>query len=167
MIVLGRIAAPFGVEGWVKVHPFADDPLAWCQMSRWWLAADAPRPNWSPWNLRGCREHGGGLIASFEGVDDRNAAEGLKGLLVAAPREVLPQTGEDEYYWADLIGLDVVNEAGDLFGRVTGLIRAGAHEVLTVRDEGGHERLLPFVETVVQEVDRASGVIRVIWQRDW
>src|SRR5512147_2226541 len=129
MIVLGRIVAPYGVQGWVRIHPFADDPLAWCELPRLWLAADVPHPEWSPCDLDGCREHGGGLVVRFAGIDKRNAADRLKGMLVAAPRELLPQTGDDEYYWADLIGLGVLNEAGDPFGRVTGLIRAGTHEV--------------------------------------
>lgn len=167
MVVLGRIAAPFGVRGWVKIHPFADDPVAWCDMSRWWVGADGPNPEWSPRDLQGCREHGSGLVVHFAGIDDRTAADALKGRLVAAPRELLPQTGIDEYYWVDLVGLSVLNEAGARLGQVTGLIRAGAHEVLAVRDEDGQERLLPFVENVVKEVDRAGGAIRVVWERDW
>jgi 16S rRNA processing protein RimM len=168
MVVLGRVTAPFGVRGWVRIHPFADDPGAWCAMPRWWLAEDIPAPRWIGFELRDCRQHGGGLVASLEGIDDRAAAEDLKGQLVAAPREELPATAENEYYWADLIGLAVVNDAGQTLGRVEDLIATGAHEVLVVRDvEDGRERLLPFVESVVREVDRAARLIRVCWQRDW
>ncbi len=168
MVVLGRVTAPFGVRGWVRIHPFADEPLAWCAMPRWWLAAESPQPDWVAFDLRDCREHSGALVASLVGIDDRAAALALKGRLVAAPREDLPVTADDEFYWVDLVGLAVVNEEGEPLGRVAELISTGAHEVLVVRDaQDGRERLLPFVETVVREVDRAGGRIRVSWQGDW
>jgi 16S rRNA processing protein RimM len=167
MIVLGRIAAPYGIRGWVRVHPFADDPRAWCRLPRWWLGAAEPPQSWVPFDLAECREQGADLVAQFQGVEHRGAAEKLKGLLVAAPREALPSLEDGQYYWVDLIGLAVVNEDGEPLGRVAELISTGAHEVLAVRDETGHERLLPFVEPVVKEVNRSSGVIRVAWQPDW
>ena len=94
MIVMGRIVAPFGVQGWVKVHPFGDDPLSWKRMPRWWLSADdaAAEADWQAHTLRGCRQHGKGLIAAFEGIADRNAAETLQGQYIAAPRDAMPET---------------------------------------------------------------------------
>lgn len=164
MIVLGRVTAPFGIRGWVKIHPFGDDPEVWSEMPQLWLGADE---QWRPFDLKGLACHGKGLIAAFGGIEDRNAAEKLAGLLVGAPREALPATNDDEYYWADLIGLEVVNCQGDSLGRVTGLMSSGAHEILCVRAAEGKERLLPFVEAVVKSVDRAAGVIRVDWEADW
>lgn len=167
MVVLGRITAPYGIRGWVRIHPFGDDPLVWCQMPRWWLGTEGPQPHWVTFDLQDCRGQGSALVARFEGVADRDAAEKLKGLLVGAPREALPQTREDEFYWADLMGLAVVNDEGEHLGRVADLISTGAHEVLCVRDETGGERLLPFVDAVVRKVDRTGGLIRVAWPRDW
>lgn len=167
MIVLGRIGAPYGVGGWVHVHPFGDDPQQWSGLPRWWLAADTDAPAWVAHELRGCKDHGRGLVAKFAGIDDREATRALKGLLVAVPREVLPPNRHDEYYWAELVGLSVVTLAGDGLGRVTELVTTGAHEVLKVRDAVGTERLLPFVAAVVKEVDVAGGAIRVDWQPDW
>lgn len=167
MIVLGRVAAPYGVRGWIKVQPYGDDPPAWCGMPHWWLGAEAADGGWRAYALTDCRPQGANLVAKLDGIDDRDAAERLRGALVGAPREALPGTAEDEYYWADLIGLAVVNEAGAALGRVASLIDTGAHQVLALRDEAGLERLLPFVEAVVKQVDRAAGVIRVDWQADW
>lgn len=168
MIVLGRIVAPFGVKGWVKVHPFGDDPLSWREMPQWWLAdkAEAPGEAWQPVKLAGFREHGAGLIASFEGVTDRNGAEALQGRYIAAPREAMPGTGADEYYWGDLVGLAVVNQSGEALGTVEALMSTGAHDVLQVRD-GDEERLIPFVAAYVLDVDLPSRTIRVEWQKDW
>jgi 16S rRNA processing protein RimM len=164
MIVLGRVIAPFGVRGWVKVHAFGDDPEAWGEMPQLWLGAD---DQWRPFDLKGLARHGRGLIAAFGGIEDRSGAEKLAGLLVGAPREVLPATNDNEYYWADLIGLEVFDCQGVSLGRVTGLMSSGAHEILCVRAGGGKERLLPFVGAVVKCVDRAAGVIRVDWEADW
>ncbi|NMG28472.1 ribosome maturation factor RimM [Aromatoleum evansii] len=168
MMVLGRIVAPFGVKGWVKVHPFGDDPLAWREMPQWWLAdkAEAPDEAWQPLKLAGFREHGAGLIASFEGVTDRNGAEALQGRYIAAPREAMPGTDEDEYYWGDLVGLAVINQSGESLGTVEALMSTGAHDVLQVRD-GEEERLIPFVAAYVLKVDLSSRTIRVDWQKDW
>lgn len=167
MIVLGRIASPYGVSGWVKVQPFGDDPLGWCKLRQWWLAADVKEPQWMLATLRGCRRHGEGLVALLEGVESRERAGELKGLLVAVPRAALPEPDENEFYWGDLVGLEVSSEAGESLGYVVRLISAGAHDVLVVADELGHERLLPFVEAVVREVNRGGGMIRVAWQADW
>ncbi|AYH42953.1 ribosome maturation factor RimM [Azoarcus sp. DN11] len=168
MMVLGRIVAPFGVKGWVKVHPFGDDPLSWRKMPQWWLAdtADAAEEAWQPVKLAGFREHGAGLIASFEGVTDRNGAEALQGRYIAAPREAMPGTEENEYYWGDLVGLAVVNQSGDALGTVEAMMSTGAHDVLQVRD-GDEERLIPFVAAYVLDVDLPTRTIRVDWQKDW
>lgn len=168
MIVLGRIASPFGVQGWVKVHPFGDDPLNWRKIRQWWLATDpdAADAAWQPYALRGCREHGKGLVVAFEGVLDRSGAEAIDGYYIGAPRERLPEPEEDEYYWGDLVGLAVQNVAGVPLGEVSGLLSTGAHDVLEVR-EGDTERLIPFVAAYVLKVDMAARVIQVDWEADW
>lgn len=168
MIVLGRIVAPFGVQGWVRIHPFGDDPLSWRRMAHWWLSAEdgARDEYWKPFRLRSCRAHGKSLVASFEEVPDRNAAEAIAGHFVGAPREALPEPAKDEYYWGDLVGLEVVNEAGEALGSVSGLLSTGAHDVLHVQD-GDTERLIPFVAAYVLEVDLAARTIRVAWEKDW
>jgi 16S rRNA processing protein RimM len=165
---MGRIVAPFGIKGWVKIQPYGDDPLDWAEMPQWWLAPseDAPESACQMHALRDCRAHGNQLIASFEGITDRNAAETLKGLFVAAPREAMPDTDEDEYYWADLIGLAVVNQQGVELGVVDNLLSTGAHDVLRIKD-GDTERLIPFVQAYVLEVDTAARRVLVDWQSDW
>lgn len=168
MIVLGRIAAPYGIKGWVKLHPFGDDPAAWAGMPCWWLASATDGADWRAIALKELRPHGKGLIAKFDGVDDRTAAEKLDGMYVGAPREELPATGEDEFYWGDLVGLEVVNEVGERLGKVASLIEAGANQVLVVKDEAADkEHLLPFVADIVKDVAVAEGCIRVAWGKDW
>lgn len=165
IVVLGRLADPYGIRGWVRLHPFGDDPLAWAKMPVWWIAReDEP---WRECKLKGLKAHGDGLVVLLEGVADRTAAEKMKGVLVGAPRHALPSTDEDEFYWADLIGLEVVNVAGERLGKVAGLIETGANDVLRVVADDATERLLPFVDAVVLSVDKEAGQIRVAWESDW
>ncbi len=166
MVVLGKIVDPYGVRGWVRVHPFADDPQSWGRMASWWLGCEGQN-DWREVKVRASRIHSGELLCQLEGVADRTAAEAMVGWLVAAPREALPATAKDEYYWADLIGLHVVNTAEVSLGRVEGLIETGANDVLRVVDAAGVERLLPFVGQVVLAVEKENGVVRVDWELDW
>jgi 16S rRNA processing protein RimM len=168
VVVLGRIVDAYGLRGAVKVRPFADDPGVWGAMPHWWLGGEGDAPEtWRRVRLVHCRERSGGMIATLEGVSDRDAAESLCGMLVGAPRSELPATGDGEYYWGDLVGLDVVNVRGQPLGRVIELIETAANDVLRARDEEGGERLLPFVGTVIREVDLAGRRIRVDWEMDW
>ncbi len=166
MVVLGKVTDPYGVHGWVRIHPFGDDPAAWARMPVWWLGSEG-LANWREAKPKTCRPHGEGLICQFEGIEDRTAAEALKGMLVGAPREALPATAENEFYWADLIGLEVANGAGEVLGCVEGLIETGAHTVLRLVSKEGKERLLPFVASVVLAVEQDNGLIRVDWGTDW
>ena len=156
------------MRGAVHVHPFADDPAAWARMKYWWLGREGEAPErWQPQRLIRFRAHGDSWVAQFAGVDDRNAAEASTGLLIGAPREALPATAENEYYWADLIGLEVVNTKDQPLGRVLGLIETAANDVLRVGNGEGHEQLLPFVAAVVLDVDLTARRVRVEWEADW
>ena len=165
IIVLGRLADPYGMQGWLRLYPFADDPLAWGKMPVWWVGAEGGP--WREYDLKALKMHGEGLVVLLDGVLDRTVAEAMKGRLVGAPRAALPKTEEDEFYWADLVGLDVINTAGERLGQVAGLIETGANAVLRVVGDDGVERLLPFVSAVVQTVEREAGRIRVEWGSDW
>lgn len=164
-MVLGRLSDPYGIRGWLRLHPFGDDPARWAEMPVWWIGREGEA--WQEVRLLQLREHGDGLVVQLEGIQDRTQAESYKGWLVGAPRAALPPTDEDEFYWADLIGLRVVNLAGEALGTVAGLIETGANDVLQVHAADGEERLLPFVDAVVRRVDRAAGLIEVDWERDW
>jgi 16S rRNA processing protein RimM len=105
-------------------------------------------------------------VARLEGCTERDAALALKGSDVAIERGALPPNANDEVYWADLVGLNVVNVKDEGLGVVAELFDNGAHPVMRVVD-GQTERLLPFVEQVVRQVDMAQGRIRVEWELDW
>lgn len=163
---MGRVAAPYAVKGWIKVQPFTECLDSLLDYDFWWLGhEEGRRKNWRACRVLEGKVHGQTLLARLEGVDDRDAAEALKGLDVAVDRSEFPETGEDEYYWDDLIGLEVVNTEGVTLGKVEGLLETGAHDVL--RLAGERERLIPFVEAFVREVDLNGKRILVEWGADW
>lgn len=165
IVVLGRLAEPYGIQGWLRLHPFGDDPLVWAEMPVWWIAREG-QP-WRECKLKSLKSHANGFVVLLDGVPDRTAAEAMKGVLVGAPREALPKTDEGEFYWGDLIGLEVVNTADERLGKVSGLIETGANDVLRVLADDETERLLPFVSAVVLSVDKEAQLIRVEWGSDW
>jgi 16S rRNA processing protein RimM len=163
LITLGRVAGPWGVKGWVKVIPYADTPADLCDFTHWWVKHGA---TWRELEVLEARPHGASVVARFAGSDDREAAAAMKGGEVAVPREALPALGDREAYWADLVGLKVINLQGEVLGQVAGLIATGANDVLRVT-RGEMERLVPYVAHVIREVDLAGGEIRVDWGLDW
>lgn len=168
IVVLGKIVEPYGLRGAVKIHPFADDASGWAKLRQWYLGEDPDAPaSWRCKRLLSCKVHADMLVAQFEDVTDRTAAEAIDGLLVGVPKAELPPAGKDEYYWADLIGLEVRNSRDESLGRVVGLIETSANDVLRVTDGSEKERLLPFVAAIVRDVDIANRRILVDWEADW
>ena len=159
---MGRIAAPYAIRGWIKVQPFTEYLDSLLDYPIWRLGK---KTGWQEYRVVEARVHGSSLIAQLEGVDDRTQAEALQGLEIAVGRDELPEPEEDEYYWDDIIGLDVVNQEGVNLGKVTGILETGAHEVLKI--SGDQERLIPFTEPIVIEVDTKTGCIRVDWGVDY
>jgi len=163
LITLGRVTGPWGVKGWIKVTPYADTPADLCDLAHWTLERGGKRQDFE---VAEARPHGASVIARLVGCDDRDMALALKGSDVTVPRGALPAPGNGEYYWADLVGLKVVNIQGELLGEVTGLLATGANDVLRVVS-GEIERLVPYVAHVIRDVDLAGGEIRVEWGLDW
>ncbi|MGV0998240.1 MAG: ribosome maturation factor RimM [Fluviibacter sp.] len=173
-VILGRVGAAYGIKGWFHLHPFADDPEAWLELPTWWISPREPDAEglapWRPITPESLKVHGDGLVVKLSQVNDRNGSEALRGFWIGAPRESLPETAGNEYYWADLLGLKVINTQGELLGQVDRLIETGANAVLIVKDttaEKAHERLIPFVDQIVRNVDKAAGQILVDWAADW
>ncbi len=168
MIVLGRIVAPYGVQGWLRLHAFGDEPLAWGQMQNLWFSADenAQAEHWRAIDLEQVKNHGDKVVIKFKDISDRDSAERIAPCFVGAPREALPKTSADEYYWSDLIGLTVVNLSDANLGKVKTLLESGANAVLVVEGPD-RQRLLPFVAQIVKSVDLKRKLVVVDWEADW
>jgi len=162
LVVMGRIAAPYGIKGWVKIQTFSESVDTLADYREWQIGRAG---NWRPVRVLNARLHTNTLVAELEGIADRDAALALKGREIAVPRATLPPAPENEYYWSDLVGLDVINTQGVAFGKVKELLESGAHDVLVV--SGERERLIPFVGQIVKTVDLAAGTLQVDWEADY
>ncbi len=181
-VEVGRVLGAWGVKGAIKVKPFAADPQALFSTKRWFLqppeavGAVARPPGALPaaplpalLRVVQAKEHGDGLVATVQDCADRNAAEALRGARIFVSRASFPTPDEGEFYWVDLIGLDVANRGGIHLGRVVGLLETGPHCVLRVQAsagaaEGGAETLIPFVDAYVDQVDMVGRRITVDWE---
>lgn len=184
-VEVGRIAGAWGVKGAIKVHPYAADPQALFSSRRWFLkppdgSGFRPSAGAGPTGpalvqralppllkITQAREQAGLVVATAQDLADRDAAEALRGARVFVSRASFPTAGDGEFYWVDLIGLAVVNRDGAALGEVTGLLETGAQCVLRVQAPGEAERLIPFVDAYVDEVDLPGRRIRVDWGLDY
>ena len=162
LLVMGRISSPYGVRGWLRVTAFTETPENLLDYTPWYLDI---RGEWRETQPLEGRLHGKGLVVRLPECNDRDAAAALSGTDIAIYRSQLPETDANEFYWSDLIGLQVVTMDDRPLGRVDHLLETGANDVLVIR--GDRERLVPFIaDEVILDVDVAEGVIRVDWEWD-
>ena len=159
---MGRIAAPFGIKGWVKVQPFSDDPGTLMDFESWRIGRGAEQKDYP---VEASQDHSNTLVAKLAGIDDRDAAYALRGLEVSVERRHLVPPADDEFYWSDLIGLKAVNREGIELGKIDSLMESGAHDLLVIK--GKREYLIPFVAQFVGKVDVAGGQVEVDWGEDY
>jgi 16S rRNA processing protein RimM len=164
MVIMGRVAAAHGLRGWVKIQPYTEYLDSLLEYKSWWIGTE--QGPWREVEVQHSEVHNKTLAAQLPDCADRSAAEKLKGLLIAVPRSSLPQQSHDEYYWSDLIGLVVVNEAGVQLGTVANLLETGANQVLSLKSDSG-EILIPFVANAIKQVDLKNRIIRVDWALDY
>jgi 16S rRNA processing protein RimM len=163
LIHVGKISGVFGIKGWVKVFSYTeprDNILAY----KHWLLKKSNQDK--SVEVAGGQLQGKSVVAQIEGISDRDQAFALMGWDVYVSHGQLPPTAKDEYYWADLIGLDVENLEGFQLGKVDSLIETGANDVLVVKGE--RELAVPFLQgQTVKSIDLAAGKMIVDWDADF
>jgi 16S rRNA processing protein RimM len=178
-IEVARIAGAWGVKGWLKVQSFSAQPEALFSSKRWYLQPPEKGPQ--PFTgtvllrVREAKDHSGGVVATVDGIDDKDAADALKGARLFVSRASFPTADKDEYYWVDLIGLSVLNREGVALGVVRELLSTGPQTVLVLDANEPNaegvlkpvERMIPFVSNFVDGVDLAARRITVDWQPDY
>jgi 16S rRNA processing protein RimM len=160
MVVVGRFGPPFGVKGWLNVISYTDPVTNLGDYRPWFVERNG---EWIPLTVDQLKPHRNGFVAQVDGIDDRDVALRYSGKSIGVEDETLPDAGEDEFYWKDLVGLAVEDRTGTVLGEVSGLMETGANDVIVVRSASG-EVLIPFVRHVVLTVDLERRLIVVDWQ---
>jgi 16S rRNA processing protein RimM len=178
-VELGRVQEAWGIKGWLRLHSHSADPEVLLAAKRWFLIPPEARFARGFDAFSGVvtvvvdevKTHADGLVARIERIADRNAAEALKGARIHVARADFPAAkSDDEYYWVDLLGLDVINREGVHLGVVRDLLSTGPNSVLCLEyteDDKTQERMIPFVSVYVDQVDLPGKRITVDWQPDY
>jgi len=163
LINVGKISGVFGLKGWVKVFSYTEPRENILSYKHWLLKKGSQDKSVK---VIGGQLQGKGVVAQIEGVTDRDQALLLMGWDVYITHDQLPTLAKGEYYWTDLVGLDVENLEGFQLGKVDSLFETGANDILLVKGE--RERALPFIkgQTVIS-IDVVAGKIVVDWDPDF
>lgn len=160
-VLLGHIAGAHGLKGWVRIHSDTDPRDAIFTYQPWLVGVGQ-----TPRRILLGRTQGKHLVVELDGVSDRDEAESLAGEIIAIYRDQLPELGDFQFYWAELVGLEVINQDGLKLGSIKELIATGANDVMVVR--GDKERLIPFIKNdYVTQVDLVAKQVMVNWDPDF
>lgn len=164
LVVMGYVRGAFGIRGALKIHAETGSLDGLFDYPVWWLGREG---EWVPYTFVTGQVQGRAVVAQLEGLQDRDVAESMRGMQIAVPKAQLPAAEEGEYYWTDLIGCRIENLQGACLGTVSDLMETGANDVLVVDEAGQTQRLIPFVDAIVHQVNVPGRIIIVDWQADY
>lgn len=173
LVEVGFLRGAYGLQGWVHVQPHSGDAQVLRGARQWWLRRPAREGDSGgnapavPLAITGVRTQGAALVAKWQGCDDPESAQALKGCGIAVSRASFPPLPQGQYYWIDLFGARVVNRGGAELGVVAGLRNNGAHDLLEVNAVAGAMFLIPMVPAYVDAVDLPARQVQVDWEADW
>lgn len=162
-VAMGYIKGVFGIKGWLKIAANTEYSDSLLDYPEWQLVKDGKTVSVT---LEAGKVVNGELQVKFEGINDRDSAFSLRGYTIEIPREAFAPTEEGEYYWADLVGMTVVNKDHTVLGKVSNLMETGANDVLMIDGEHG-QILIPFVSQYIETVDTGSKTITADWGLDY
>jgi 16S rRNA processing protein RimM len=162
-VIVGEVAGVFGVNGWVKIYSHTNPAKNILDYSPWLLTGlDGTKE----FKVLFGRTHAKLIVAHLEGVDDRDKALKLKSSKITVPRDRFPPLKSGQYYWADLVGLQVTNLEGAQLGTIAEMLATGANDVIVAKAE--RERLIPFIiGQFVKEIKLDEGKMLVDWDVDF
>ena len=169
LVVMGRVVAPYGVFGWLKIVPDTEEFDGLLDYKTWWVGKSegGKDTDWRELKVESAKTHNDVLVVKLQGIDDRDAALACKGKQVAVPRALLPKLEAEEYYWSDLIGLNVKNQQNVDFGKISDVFATGANDVVVAKSEDGIERLIPYIAQVIIDVDLVAKTMLVDWDAEF
>ncbi len=162
-VIMGKLASPYGIRGQIKVISFTSPIETLLSYQPWFIYHDHA---WKSFSLTAGKVHGKFLLASFPTIENPEAAREYLHAFVAINYQSLPALDQNEYYWADLIGLSVCNLHGDPLGKVTSLLETPAHDVLLVT-HNAYERFIPYTTHTIHAIHLDRREIIVDWEPDF
>lgn len=169
LVKVGELKKPYGIQGWLWLFSYTEDREAIFAMQPWTIQTALGQKTLT---VKNWRQQGKGYVVQLNEVPDRTAAETMFGVALWADKGNLSDLAEDEYYWADLVGLTVISEPDNVvLGQVKELFETGAHAIMvvipTADSVDGEERLIPWHKQTVVDVDLAQKTLRVDWGVDY
>lgn len=162
LVIIGKIISAYGIKGWVKIRPFTETAKSFIQYKKQFLSKN--QKDWNCIQIEKMKIQGQDVVADL-GFENRDQAIESKGQILAVDRQQLPKLEENEYYWDDLIGLNVYDSQHNDLGKVIELIETGANDVLVV--SGEKERLIPYIPQVIVKIDLTEKRIDVDWDKEF
>lgn len=161
-ITIGRVGAPYGVQGWLKIHSLTEKTADILKYNPWYLAQGE---HWEAVEVEEGRPQGKTIVVKFRGIEAPEIARKLTSRIIGIQREQLAPLPPNEYYWADLEGLKVINQHGQTLGQVHYLMATGANDVVVIQDSAGKEHALPYLlGSVIKQIDIEKQIIQVDWE---
>lgn len=158
-IIVGKVIAPHGVRGDVRIVPLTDNP------ERFYDLKEVELDNGSVLSIQSVKMHNQYVLLKFRGYDDRTAVEEIRGHMIRIPREQAVPLGEDEYYTCDIIGLEVYLESGEHIGKIVNIIETGSNDVY-VAQKGKEQTLIPALKRVVKQIDLEAQKMVVVKEEE-
>ncbi|AMN51257.1 MULTISPECIES: ribosome maturation factor RimM [Stappiaceae] len=161
-VLMAKIGAAHGIRGEVRVKPYGDDPLSFAD-----YGILTTRDGKRSFEVERARVQKTVVITKFKGIADRNQAEELNGVDLFIDRDQLPEPEEDEFYYSDLTGLDVLDQTGETLGKIIAVQDFGAGDLLEVRPKRGRSFYVPFTKEFVPEIDLENGRVSASLPEDY
>lgn len=162
-VLIGKVLAHHGVAGWLKIYSFSRPLESIADYQTWWIEQQ-------PYQLEQCRRNNKAILAKLQGLHSREQTQSLIGQSIYIDSTELPDLPQDEYYWRELIGLNVINEQGIELGRVEKIHETGANDVLQIKTPNGSDEepvLIPWGKQYILKVDQDNQSILVHWQLEY
>ncbi|MGE4801835.1 ribosome maturation factor RimM [Yersinia hibernica] len=165
-IVLGKMGSTYGIRGWLRVFSSTENAESIFDYQPWFIQQGG---KWQHVELEDWKRHSQDLIIKVKGVDDRDAANLLTNCEIIVDSKQLPELEEDDYYWKDLMGCQVVTTTGYELGKIIDMMETGSNDVMVVKANlkdafGMKERLVPFLHgQVIKNVDLSAQRVEVDW----
>lgn len=162
-VAMGYIKGAFGIKGWLKIQPSTEYLDSLLDYPKWRLSKGT---DIREVEIEAGKAVGDELQVKLSHINDRDAAALMRGYTIEVPRDSFNNTDDDEYYWVDLVGMQVINRDKIVLGQVTKIIETGAHDVIVLDGEYG-EKLIPFVSHYIDDVNKTTRVVTVDWGLDY